>query len=67
MIECKPRYIRMRVRNVTKHKDGSSTVIVTNDDLDAQLSFDTRDETIQVGMSVAVELHWRKIPWNNSF
>lgn len=60
----KPLYCRLEVDKIVKHKDGSRTVRLVNDEMGMEMRFDTEDETITKFTQVGVQFKWGRIPWS---
>lgn len=64
LFKNKPIYCRLEVDKIVKHKDGSRTVRLVNDEMGMEMRFDTEDETITKFTQVGVQFKWGRIPWS---
>ena len=63
-VKNKPLYCRLEVDKIVKHKDGSRSVRLVNDEMGMEMRFDTEDETITKFTQVGVQFKWGRIPWS---
>lgn len=64
LFKNKPLYCRLKVDKIVKHKDGSRTVRLVNDEMGMEMRFDTEDETITKFTQAGVQFKWGRIPWS---